>query len=158
MRSRRGTSRVSVIVDTSFLLPTLGVEVEEECMEVIPLFRKAEVWYLEVALLEAMWKILKLVGREKLERVRLGLEAIRASYRVAEPPPEAYTKAVEIFDKGHRDYIDALHYATASALGAPFLTVDYRFIDFLRGAGYRVEGVVITPRELRKMLGGSLGK
>ena len=158
MRSRRDTSRVSIIVDTSFLLPALGVEVEEECMEVILLFRKAEVWYLEAALLEAMWKILKLVGGEKLDRVRRGLEAIRASYRVAEPPPEAYIKAVEIFHKGHRDYINALHYATASAMGVPFLTIDYKFIDFLRSAGYRVVDVVITPRELKKRLGSTLGK
>ncbi len=47
MRSRRSTSgRASVLVDTSFLLPALGIEVEEEVMEVIPMFRKLEVRYL----------------------------------------------------------------------------------------------------------------
>ncbi|MFZ8823603.1 MAG: PIN domain-containing protein [Desulfurococcales archaeon] len=79
-----------------------------------------EAHYLEVALLEAMWKVLKIVGREKLERVKIGLEAIRKSYRVAEPPPEAYIEAIKIYDKEHRDYIDALHYATAKALGILF--------------------------------------
>jgi len=67
-----------------------------------------------------MWKVLKIVGREKLERVKIGLEAIRKSYRVAEPPPEAYIEAIKIYDKEHRDYIDALHYATAKALGILF--------------------------------------
>jgi hypothetical protein len=42
-----------------------------------------------------MWKALKIVGREKLERVKIGLEAIRKSYRVAEPPPEAYIEAIK---------------------------------------------------------------
>lgn len=32
-------------------------------------------WYLEAAILEAMWKILKLVGREKMDRVRRGFGA-----------------------------------------------------------------------------------
>ncbi|MEM4970158.1 MAG: PIN domain-containing protein [Sulfolobales archaeon] len=149
MRSRRGISkRPSILIDTSFLLPALGVEIEGDT-EVIKLFRRLEVYYLEIGLLEAMWKILRIVSREKLERVRIGLEAIRKSYRVIEPPPEAYIKAIEIYDKGHRDYIDALHYTTARALGLLFLTIDFKFIEFLKNNSYPVEGVVITPKELR---------
>lgn len=57
-----------MLVDATFLLPALGVEVEEEVMRAIGLFRKLEVYYLEVGILEAMWKILKVVPPEKLER------------------------------------------------------------------------------------------
>lgn len=154
MRSRGGISRkLNVLVDTSFLLPALGIEVEEECMEVIQLFRRLEVHYLEVALLEAMWKIPEIIGRDKLERVKIGLEAVKRSYRVVDIPPEAYIKAVEIYDRGHRDYIDALHYTTAKSLGMIFLTIDFKFIEFLENHGYQVEGVVVTPRKLREMLG-----
>jgi predicted nucleic-acid-binding protein len=96
-----------------------------------------------------MWKVLKIVGREKLERVKTGLEAIRKSYKVAEPPSEAYIEAIKIYDKGHRDYIDALHYAAAKALGILFLTIDFKFIEFLKSSNYPVKGVVITPKELR---------
>ena len=61
MRSRRSISkRPKILIDTSFLLPALGIEVEEEAMRIIPLFRRLEVYYLEIALLEAMWKVLKL--------------------------------------------------------------------------------------------------
>ena len=156
MRNRRSTSkRLSVIIDTSFLLPALGIEIEEDAMRVIPLFRKLDVYYLEIALLEAMWEMLKVVDRDKLERVRLGIEAVRSSYRAVEPPPEAYINAIEIYDRGHRDYIDALHYATARALGIPWLTVDYKFIEFLRSRNYPVEGIVLTPRDLEKMLKSS---
>ena len=43
-----------MLIDTTFLLPALGVEVEEEAMKVIPFFRKLEVYYLEAGLMEAM--------------------------------------------------------------------------------------------------------
>jgi predicted nucleic acid-binding protein len=153
LRSRRSISkRLSVLIDTSFLFPALGIEIEEEGMKVIPLFRRLEIYYLEVALLEAMWKVLKIVNREKLERVRIGIEAIRRSYQIVEPPPEAYIKAIEMYNKGHRDYIDALHYETARALGMLFLTMDFKFIEFLKNNNYLVKNVVITPRELRKIL------
>ncbi|GBF09927.1 hypothetical protein apy_16520 [Aeropyrum pernix] len=144
--------RLKILVDTSFLLPALGVEIEGEAMKVIPLFRKLEVYYLEVALLEAVWRILKIVGRERLERVRIGIEAIRKTYHIAEPPPKAYIGAIEIYDKGHRDYIDALHYSVATALGIKFLTIDSKFIEFLGNNGYPIKNVIVTPKELGKML------
>ena len=141
-----------MLVDTSFLLPALGIEIEEEGMKVIPLFRKLEVYYLEAALLEAMWKVLKIVDRKRLERVRTGIEAIRKTYHIAEPPPKAYIEAIEIYDKGHRDYIDALHYAVAKALGIKLLTMDFEFIEFLRNNGYPIKNVIVTPKELGEML------
>jgi predicted nucleic acid-binding protein len=154
LRSRRSISeKPKILVDTSFLLPALGFEIEEEGMKIIPFFRRFRIYYLEVALLEAMWKILKIVSREKLERIRVGIDAIRRTYQVIEPPPEAYIKAMEIYDKGHKDYIDALHYETARTTGALFLTIDYKFIEFLENHNYPVRGIVITPRELGEIPG-----
>jgi len=43
---------LKVLIDTSFLLPALGVEVEKEVTEAIKNFKKAEVFYLEESLLE----------------------------------------------------------------------------------------------------------
>ena len=45
----------------------------------------------------------KIVGRDRLERVRTGIEAIRRTYHIAEPPPKAFIEAIEIYDRGHRD-------------------------------------------------------
>ena len=153
MRSRRNMlGRPSVLVDTTFLLPALGIEVEEEAMRVIPLFRKLRVRYLEVALLEALWKVLRIVDRSRLRRVKLGIEAIRNTYEVLVSPPEACLKAVKIYDEGHRDYIDALHYETARAVGIPWLTIDHAFLEFLENKGYPVGNVVITPRNLENIV------
>ena len=153
MRSRRSTlKKPRVLVDTSFLLPALGVEVEDEVLEAIKLFRKIDVLYLELGLVEALWKVIRVVPSSKLDRVRVGVEAIRNSYRIVEPPVNAYIEAIEIYRRGHRDFVDALHYATARNLGIPWLTIDRSFIEFLSRNSYPIEGVVLTPNELKKLL------
>jgi len=141
--------RKRILVDTTFLLPALGIEVEEEALEVISMFRNFDVYYLEIALLEALWKILKIVNRKKFDRVKLGLEAIRNTYRVVIPPPDAFIDAIRIYDLGHRDIIDNLHYTTAKSLNIPWLTIDYRFIEFLESKGFETDGVILTPRNLK---------
>ena len=153
MRSRRGTlNRLAVLIDTSFLLPALGVGIEEEAERVIPLFRKINVYYLEAGLLEAMWKILKIANSKALKRVEVGIDAIRKTYNLASPPPEAYVEAAKIYRAGHRDYIDALHYSTAKALNLKLLTIDRQFIEFLLNNRYEVEKIVITPERLKQIL------
>ncbi len=117
MKSKRRVEKgLKVLIDTSFLLPALGVNVEEEVLASIALFRRIEVLYLEIAIVEAMWKILRLVPSSGMERVALGLEAVKRTYKAVDPPPRAYIEAAEIYHKGHRDYIDALHYSTAKVL------------------------------------------
>ena len=153
MKNKRSTqAKPSIIIDTTFLLPALGISVEEEAEEVIPLFRKLNVYYLEVGLLEAMWKIIKIIPIDKLERVRLGLEAIRRTYSLLSPSAKALVEALLIYRKGHRDYIDALHYTAAKDTGIPLLTIDYEFIEFLVEHGYETRGVVLIPKELKKWL------
>ena len=59
MDSRKGissTSKPELLVDTTFLLPALGIDVEEEALEAISLFPRFKVYYLEASLLEAIWK------------------------------------------------------------------------------------------------------
>ena len=150
---KREARRPKVLVDTSFLLPALGVEVEEEVIDSIPLFRRVEVLYLEIAVVEAMWKVLRVVPPGGMERVALGLEAIKRTYRAVNPPPEAYVEASEIYYRGHRDYIDALNYSTAKLLGIPFLTIDLEFAQFLEENGYEVEGIIVTPSKFKEMVG-----
>jgi len=153
LRSRRGVrTKPKILVDTTFLLPALGISVEEEAEEIIPYFRKLNVYYLEVGLLEAMWKIIKIVPRDKLERIRVGVEAIRSTYNLLEPPPKAYVEAIKIYHEGHKDYIDTLHYTTAKNTNTPLLTIDYEFIEFLRKHNYEIEKIVLTPRELVRLL------
>jgi len=139
-------SEQKVIVDTTFLLPALGIEVEEEAMHIIPYLRLFKVCYLEVCILEAMWKILRVVPESKLDRVREGLRAIRESYTLIQSPPKAYIEAYRIYHKGHKDFIDTLLYYTAKELNIPLLIVDKPFIKFLKRQGYNIK-IILTPKK-----------
>lgn len=144
--------KLELLVDTTFLLPALGFEVEEEAMEVIPLFRKVKIYYLEVGILEAMWKVFKLASPHMVNRVKLGIEAIRNTYHLINPSAEAYVEATSIYREGHHDYIDALYYTSAKTEGVRFLTIDYEFRDFLKEHGYQIKDIVITPKEFKNLV------
>ncbi len=102
--------------------------------------------------MEALWRALKLIPIGRLHRVKLGIKAIKSTYHLLEPPPEAYVEAMKICHEGHRDYIDALHYATAKVTNIPWLTVDETFIEFLRKHGYPIKGIVVTPKEFKELV------
>ena len=152
MSGRGGTSRskLRLLVDTSFLLPAMGVETEREVMEAIKHFHTAEVHYLEASILEAMWKIIKVVPAGKIGRVREGVEAIMETYRRVTPHPEAYIEAYKLYREGHRDYIDNLLYATSRKTGLLLLTADRELIGFLKEKGYPIDNVV-TPKEVKRV-------
>ncbi len=122
MSNKEDTSRPKprFLVDTSFLLPAMGVEAEGKVMNAIKHFRKTEVNYLEASILEAMWKIIKVVPVDKIERVREGIAAIMETYKQVVPHPEAYIDAYKLYHEGHRDYIDNLLYATSRKLNLPY--------------------------------------
>jgi len=151
LSSRKNTSKGKprLLVDTSFLLPAIGIEVEKEVMEAIRYFRMAEVYYLEISILEAMWKVVKLVSTDKIDRVKEGIESIMDTYKRAIPCPEAYVDAYKLYHEGHKDYVDNLLYATSRKLNLLLLTADKEFIDFLEERGYPIDNIVM-PEEMMK--------
>jgi len=142
--------RPSLLIDTTFLLPALGVDVEEEAINTIKYFSKFNIYYTEFGLLEAIWKILKVISTKYLERVRIGLEAIKNTYHLLETPIKACVEAIKIYREGHRDYIDALYYGVSKSLKIPFLTIDQEFIEFLEKHGYDIS-LVYTPKRIGEL-------
>jgi predicted nucleic-acid-binding protein len=140
---------LKVLIDTSFLLPALGVEVEKEVTEAIKNFQNAEVFYLEESLLEAMWKVLRVVAPEELKIVEEGLNAIRNTYKVLLPRSSSYARAYTLYRKGHRDLIDNLLYAVSIDEKIFFLTIDRTFIRFLKLAKEDTS-LILTPLEFVK--------
>ena len=151
MSGRESTSRdkPGLLVDTSFLLPAMGIEAEKEVMEAIKYFRMAEVHYLEAGVLEAMWKVIKVVPTDKIDRVKEGIESIMETYKRAVPRPKAYIDAYKLYYEGHRDYIDNLLYATSQKLNLLLLTADKEFIDFLKEKGYPIDNIAM-PEEIKR--------
>ena len=149
-KERTSKSKPRLLVDTSFLLPAMGIETEKEVMEAIKYFHMAEIHYLEVSILEAMWKIIKIVPADKLDRVREGIESIMETYKRVNPHPQAYIDACKLYQEGHKDYIDNLIYATSQKLHLPLLTADREFIDFLGEKGYSIRNIV-TPDKIKRV-------
>lgn len=160
MSSRRSTSKESkksLLIDTSFLLPAMGIDVGEEIIETVKHFHEFKVCYIEASILEAMWKIIKMISPDKFERIREGLEAITNTYKLVSPPPKAYIDACKLYQEGHEDYIDNLLYATSKELNIQLLTIDRTFIKFLQEREHPTDNIV-TPSEFlnsgHRALGG----
>lgn len=141
-----------VLLDTSFILPTLGIDVGEEAL--ISLKRlaetRAEIYYSQFSILEALWIAAKLNKNSALdtERFKQGLRSILESNRYREAPvkAEVYSKALELRIMGHKDMIDNILYATTLVFNLKLLTLDTELKKFIHDKGLR--DTLITPKEL----------
>jgi len=142
-----------ILIDTSFILPSLGFAVEQEIIKAIKYFRFFEIFYSELSLLEASWKIVRLGLFGEIETILRGIRAVKETYFKVEIPAKAYALAYKMWINGHKDMIDNLLYSTAYVLNMKFLTVDEKLISFLKNMRYPVNNIIISPRELKAMAG-----
>ena len=56
-----------ILLDTSFLLPFLGFKTDDIIINTLPKLRRYYLYYSDLSLLEALWKISKIVKKENLE-------------------------------------------------------------------------------------------
>ena len=138
----------SILLDTSFLLPTLGIDVEDDVYRALELLKKTNLFYLEAGLLEALWVAIRFSEKIPLKTIEEGIEAIRRDYILIHPSGKSFADALMIYKLGHRDFIDALHYTTALNHNIKLLTIDKQFINFLKQNNYKLEGIVLTPKDL----------
>ncbi len=130
--------RIRVLLDTTYLLPVVGIEVEgvEKSLIILKnMYRsgKVEIYYTPFNILEIVGKLSRI--EYDRDRVRLGLRAIRETFRVTHPTIAGYIRALELRRKGFRDLIDLLLYATAKTRRLIFLTRDCELVNFLKEVG-----------------------
>jgi len=149
------SSKVKVLVDTTYLLPILGVEVEgvEEALKALrELYVKGRIklLYSPFSLLEAIGKISR--AKYDARRVNEGITSIMDSgvFKAALPGPKAYVEALELRRRGFKDLIDLLLYLTAKQYGARFLTRDRELAEFLEREG-RDLSVIMREEELSSL-------
>ena len=149
-------SPLEILLDTTYLLPILGVDVPavREVLEVLDkLYEqgKAVLFYSPFSLLEAIGRIAKMP--HDIDRVRDGLSAIIESgvfFRIALPSLDGYVGALIGRVKGFRDLIDLLLYMTARDNGIRFLTRDEELIEFIRSIGEDTD-VFLSEKDLKSM-------
>ena len=153
MRSRREYSRV--LLDTSFLLPTLGIAVGRHDATVRRCLLKlsqagAEIYFSRYSLLEAAWLAARLVRKGAFDSYTYatGLESIVRSgrYNQVSESPEVYLTAIRLYELGHTDMIDNLLYASSRHLGLGLLTLDEELRAFIHDKG--LEDTLISPDDI----------
>ena len=119
-----------ILLDTSFLLPTLGISVSGITPEAISNLAEAQtgIYYSRFSILESLWVAARTIkdGTSDGESFRLGLRSIMEGGRYArvEEDSEIFSEAFKLHTLGHKDMIDNILYASAARLGLLLLTVD----------------------------------
>jgi len=149
-----------VVVDSTYLLPSLGISVKgleaEDIQHISKYGGKVEYCYptpllaeiLAKAAKEALRRKLTVLPREACEGLKALLTGLVVSLEV--PTVDSLMLAAELWMKGHRDIMDDVAYAHAVKSQAYFMTLDEAFKSFLSKKGYTLE-VIVTHKDLEKL-------
>ena len=152
-RSQRRYLR-EVVLDTSYVLPILGIEVNGVSYEILKeITERFTIYYPAILLVELIGILLKEVKRKQLREIPR--EAIKGFniviysglINIVLPIGDDLELIYELMKCGWRDIFDATLYATALRLNAKALTLDRTFKNFLKEHGFRDE-ILITHKEL----------
>ncbi|BDC18595.1 PIN domain-containing protein [Acidianus sp. HS-5] len=116
---------MKILIDTTFVLPALGVDVGEEVLNLVREFYNHRIYFTELSILEAMWVIKRLMKegiKVDFKIVRAGLKSVNSTYHILKIPLSAYIRAVS--DKKHNDLIDMILYYTAKVYNLKLLSFD----------------------------------
>jgi predicted nucleic acid-binding protein len=126
----------------------MGFKTDEVVMNCIEKLRDYEVYYSELSILEALWKITKKIRElssgqnynrnDIVEIVVNGIRAIRRDLNRAEITEDAVKEAIKLYMLGHRDLIDNILYGIAATReDMKFLTIDESLKAFIKSRNLR---------------------
>jgi predicted nucleic acid-binding protein len=126
----------------------MGFKTDEVVMNCIEKLRDYEVYYSELSILEALWKITKKIRElssgqnynrnDIVEIVVNGIRAIRRDLNRAEITEDVVKEAIKLYMLGHRDLIDNILYSIAATReDMKFLTIDESLKAFIKSRNLR---------------------
>ena len=133
-----------ILLDTSFLLPSLGVEVTGAA-EALENLEGNDFYYSKFSILECSWIFISLERKKvaiDMETVEIGLYSIERSYRRVIENAEVFIEALKLRRAGHTDFLDCLLYAISLKESLKFLSFDAELKKFVRKKGF--EDVFLT--------------
>ena len=133
-----------ILLDTSFLLPSLGVEVTGAA-EALEDLESNDFYYSKFSILECSWIFISLERKKvaiDMETIEIGLYSIERSYRRVIENAEVFIEALKLRRAGHTDFLDCLLYAISLKEGLKFLSFDAELKKFVRKKGF--EDVFLT--------------
>ncbi len=145
-----------VLLDTSFLLPTIGIEAKQEVTRGLEAIARmdAQACFSQFSILELLYAVTKFKKSSSFDKARFedGLRSVLdgAVYEKSEEGSNVFIRADELRDLGHRDMIDNVLYAGSVSNGLRFLTVDQELRSFIREHG--LEDTTVFPSELKGLV------
>jgi predicted nucleic-acid-binding protein len=140
------------LLDTPFLLPTIGIDVGEEVLTALKKLDsiKAEIYYSRFSILETLWLAARLSKNMSFDNERFirGLRSIieGGRYVKVEESSEIFEEALRMYGLGHRDMIDNILYATSSSLNINLLTLDRELKQFI--SDKKLKDIIILPDQM----------
>lgn len=150
MKNKKGTLRV--IIDTSFLLPTLGINTGTRILKGLQKLKKvgAEIFISRFSILEGLWVAIRMIKRGSFDESSFshGLKSLLMGhrYKLVEETPEIFETALDLYQMGHPDMIDNLLYATSLVYHLAFLTTDKELKAFIKENN--LTDTILTPEDI----------
>ncbi len=140
-----------ILLDTSFILPILGISVSKEVDESSLKISKYELYISRFSILESLRIIIRLLRRGveiPISEIEYRLKALVESnrFKITVENSKILSDALKIYLLGHNDLIDCLLYSTAINLNLQFLTIDEEFRRFIKRVG--LKDVTITLQDI----------
>lgn len=153
---------VKVLLDSTYILPSFGVEVEGLPLDEVAKIReiglkgKVKFYCLSASWIEVIGKVCREKERLKADIGKLIEVAVRSLldsgfYQWLTPTSDAVKLAFKLRMLGHRDNIDNLLYASAAENNILFLTMDEDFKNFLVRNGFKVDNLIDHKHLLKKI-------
>jgi len=134
---------LKILLDTTFILPSLGIDVGEEVSKGLNKLDqiKADIYCSRFSILETLWVAARLSKTANFnpESFKLGLRSILESgrYMKVEEGSEIFTEALRLYIMGHKDMIDNTLYASSTQLNLKLLTLDTQLKEFIQEKGLK---------------------
>lgn len=142
-----------ILLDTSFLLPTLGIDVGQEVSRTLAWLAEAEaeVYYSRFSLLESLWVASRIIRDQAFDPqlFNLGLRSVieGSRYRKVDEDSEVFSEALRLYQLGHEDMIDNILYASSLRLDLRLLTLDSSLREFILNKG--LKETVLFPSDTK---------
>ena len=153
---------LKVLLDSTYLLPSFGIEVRGLSKAHIAHLRDAGVnGSVRFHCLSAVW--IEVIGKICRDKERLGIRVDNAVDRAIKsllnsgfyewitPESQTVTLAFQLRMRGHKDNIDNLLYAASVTNNMLFLTMDEDLKEFLSKEGFETETLIDHESLLKKI-------
>ncbi len=142
-------SEKRIILDTSFLLPYIGLKIKEFDIENIKLLKNIELYYPYVMLPELIGTVIKIARRKMLKSIpETALKGFNSivygdHIHLINLVDQDLKIAYSLMLNGLKDMFDAMFYATSRRTGIKAITLDDSLVRFLKENNFNIENVIL---------------